>query len=249
MNPLKIYMTFLLLLGTTGCATYLYSAYVPVAAYDIAAGLNTDSIEPGLSNSDIVLAAVDTDTVKSPGKGTLNTTGRTAYADAGLPENSGDGQIFADMRTATGYFRDLLKAEKVDNPDDYVLTRLDKGDGSEFILIAAVYRPRQLIEVADAKFPGTLNVISDKSPAFYAPFRTDIDGRALDKVVAWSLVPVDCFKGAEQQKTVLADTAGAVLAKTTAGEFWAASELWANGDVGALMLAGNLLSCPARESV
>ena len=46
----------------------------------------------------------------------------------------------------------------------------------DFILIAAGYRPDRLIEVRDVDFPGTRNVITDKSPAFYEPYQTDHDG-------------------------------------------------------------------------
>jgi hypothetical protein len=96
--------------------------------------------------------------------------------------------------------------------------------------------PTRLIDVEDSQFPGIRNIISDKSPAFYAPFRTDHDGSALDKVVAWSLVPVSCLKNPEQQALVLSETACAVLERTPQGEFWAAKEQWANdGDAGVLM--------------
>ena len=64
------------------------------------------------------------------------------------------------------------------------------------------------------------------------------------------LVPVSCLNGPEQQALVLSETAGAVLDKTPQEEFWAAREQWASdGDAGILMLAGNLMSCPAPGSV
>lgn len=229
MNPLKILITILLLIGSTGCATYLYTAYVPVAAYNFAQGFD-DNTGTEVSNPKILLASRDD--------------------DAGLPENTDNGQIFEDMRTATASFQRLLTAKQVDNAGDYVLTRVDRQDDSEFILIAAVYRPQQLIDVADDDFPGTRNVISDKSPAFYEPYQTDHDGSALDKVVAWSLVPVSCLTGPEQQAAVLNETVGAVLENSPQAEFWAATEQWASdGDAGILMLAGNLMSCPAPGSV
>jgi len=230
MNPLKIFLIMLLLAAaTTGCSTYLYSAYVPVAAYDFAQG--PDDIDTGIesSNSSILLAS---------------------GGNTGLQESKDNGQIFADMRTATESFQRLLKMKQVDNADDYVLTRVDSKDDSEFILIAVVYRPRQLIDVTDNTFPGVRNVISDKSQAFYAPYRTDHDGSALDEVVAWSLVPVSCLTGPDQQAVVLSETAGSVLDKKPQAEFWAARDQWANeGDAGILMFAGNLMSCPAPGSV
>lgn len=245
MNPLKILITILLLIGTTGCATYLYSAYVPVAAYNFAQGSGNNT-GPEVARPDI------NPDIKQDIKPNINPDIRVASLDdgAGLPENTVNGQIFEDMRTATASFQRLLKEKKLDNADDYVLTRVDRKDDSEFILIAAVYRPQQLIDVADDDFPGTRNVISDKSPAFYEPYRTDHDGSALDTVVAWSLVPVSCLNGPEQQAAVLNETAGAVLDKTPQEEFWAAREQWASdGDAGILMLAGNLMSCPAPGSV
>jgi hypothetical protein len=150
------------------------------------------------------------------------------------------------MRLTTASFQRLLKAKKLDNADDYLLTRVDRKDDSEFILIAAVYRSQELIEVADENFSGIKHVVSDKSPAFYEPYRKDHDGSVLDKVVAWSLVPVSCLNGSEQQAAVLNEIAGAVTDQVPQTEFWAAREQWANnGDAGALMLAGNLMSCPA----
>jgi hypothetical protein len=233
MNPLKVLITILLLIGTTGCATYLYTAYIPVTAYNFAQGSGNNTgpevASPNI-NPDIRVASLDD--------------------KSGLPEKTDNGQVFEDMRTATASFQRLLTAKQVDNAGDYVLTRVDRKDDSEFILIAAVYRPQQLIDVADDDFPGTRNVISDKSPAFYEPYQTDHDGSALDKVVAWSLVPVSCLNGPEQQAAVLNETAGAVLGNSPQAEFWAARDQWAKeGDAGVLMLAGNLMSCPAPGSV
>jgi hypothetical protein len=251
MNTLKILITLLMVMGTAGCSTFLYTAYVPyvpVATYNFANGLITPS--PGFSGSEIRVAAVDVNAAQGNANQNLNSIGSTAYTEVGLPLDNDNGQIFADMRTATGYFRGLLEAEQVVNASDYVLTRVNRADDSEFILIAAVYRPQQLIDVADGKFTGIRNVITDKSPAFYEPYRTDHDGRALDKVVAWSLVPVSCFNGPNQQAMVLNETVGAVLEKSPQEEFWAARDQWANdGDAGILMLAGNLMSCPAPGNV
>jgi hypothetical protein len=237
MNPLKILLTILLMLGTTGCATYLYTAHIPVAAYNFAQGFDNNT-GPDVSNPNI-----------NPN---VRPEIRVASLDdaAGLPEKTDNRHIFEDMRSATSSFQRLLKAKKVDNADDYVLTRVDRKEDSEFILIAAVYRPQQLVDVAEDDFSGTRNVISDKSPAFYEPYRTDYGGSVLDKVVAWSLVPVSCLNGPEQQSAVLNETAGAVIDKSTQAEFWAARDQWANdGDAGILMLAGNLMSCPAPGSV
>lgn len=238
-------MTLLLLAGTTGCATYLYSAHVPVAAYNIAQGVGSGT---GGEALEILVASAD-DKMFETGNEAFSASGENIPANVAARNGADDsGQIFADMRTATGYFRDLLRAEQIGNPEDYVLTRVENGNDSEFVLIAAVYRPRQLIEVQDERFPGTRNVITDRTPAFYAPYRTDTDGRPLDQVVAWSLVSVNCLNGSEQQAMVLRDTAEVIQATVPQENFWAARQQWEAGDVGVLMLAGNMLSCPAPAS-
>jgi hypothetical protein len=230
MNPLKIVITILMVMSTAGCSTYLYSAYVPAAAYILVNGPDDNIAGPEFSDLGILVASVDADKVQ-------------------IVENIDNRQIFNDMRTATDAFRRLLKAKQVDNAGDYVLTRVDKTNNSEFALIAAVYRPQQLIDVTNDQFPGIRSVISDQSPAFYKPYQMDHDGSELDQVVAWSLVPVNCFNGSDQQGIILNETADALLDRASQTEFWAAREQWAkDGDAGILMLAGNLMSCPAPGS-
>ena len=229
MNPLKIIITILVVTSTAGCSTYLYSAYVPTAAYILAKGPADNIAGPGSLDSGTLVASAGAEKVQGS-------------------ENKN--QIFNDMRTATDTFRRLLRAKQVDSAGDYVLTRVDRAGNSEFVLIAAVYRPTQVIDVTDDQFPGIRNVISDKSPAFYAPYQTDHDGSELDRVAAWSLVPVGCFNGPEQQGIILNETADAVLDQAPQTEFWAAREQWEKGgDDGMIMLAGNLMSCPAPGSV
>ena len=247
MNPIKIFIILLLLLtGTAGCASYLYTAYVPAAAYTIAQGINTNSPETEAKNPEIVLATADGKTSQTDGTEYINPAEDAIQADGGITKNAKTGRLFANMQKATHEFRDQLRKNLIDNADDYVLTRVDKVNEDDFILIAAVYRPHRLIEVADKKFHGIRNVITDKSPAFYTPYQTDIDGHRLDKVVAWSLVPVSCLQTPEQQEMVLAGTAGTLLSQKSHNEFWTARQQWVDGNMGAMMLAGNLMSCPAR---
>lgn len=193
------------------------------------------------------MAAADGKTGRTNGEESIDPTEGNVQADDGMSKNTEPGPLFANMQKATRVFRDQLRKNLIDNADDYVLTRVDKADENDFILIAAVYRPHRLIEVTDKKVHGIRNVITDKSPAFYTPYRTNIDGQRLDKVVAWSLVPVSCLQTPEQQEAVLADTAKTLLPQKSHNEFWTARNQWINGNIGALMLAGNLMSCPARS--
>lgn len=237
-----ISVLIIITMSMTSCASYLYSLYVPFMAYNITQGFTGNT---GSRYADTEIAKINKEMEKDGDAVTLAKTYQAAYGRAfkALPPDGNTDQTFNNMRTATRYFRNILRAEGVANADHYVLTRLEHHTRQGFALIAAVYRPHHLIKVNDPGNPDIPKVLTPKSPDYYRPYRTDSAGNPLDKVVDWSAVPLECFKTQGQQAILLTAAANNVVEKKAPNNFWQAMQQWNAGNIEAVVVAQDYLAC------
>ena len=237
-NRLKIMALIpVLMLVTVSCAPYLYSLHVPATGYTVAKSFIEDD-QTGIERFNMDMA-------ESWAAVTLADTYQAAYGKAlkDAPADGDTGQAFADMRTATRYFRNILIAQGVADADNYVLTRYADKDREGFQLIAVVYRENRLITVRDPMNPEIRKRMDANAPAYYRPYRADANGRAIDRVVEWAAVPANCFEKQGQQAMLLTAAANHVISGEPKGDFWQAIQKWENGNVADVVVAQDYLAC------
>jgi hypothetical protein len=226
-----------LMLVTISCAPYLYSLHVPATGYTVAKSF--------IENNQIGIRRFNMDMAENGAAVTLADTYQAAYGKdlKDAPADGDTGQAFADMRTATRYFRNILSDKGVLDAGNYVLTRYADKDREGFQLIAVVYREDRVITVKDPINKEIRKTMDANAPAYYRPYQADENGRVIDRVVEWAAVPANCFEKQGQQAVLLTAAANHVISPQPKGDFWQATQKWENGDVADVVAAQDYLAC------
>lgn len=227
----------LLMLVTVSCAPYLYSLHVPATGYTVAKSI--------IENNQTGIERFNMDMAENGAAVTLADAYQAAYGKdlKDAPADGDTGQAFADMGTATQYFRNILIAEGIADAGNYVLTRYEDRDRKGFQLIAVVYRESRVITVRDQINPEIRKMMDANAPEYYRPYRADANGRAIDRVVEWAAVPANCFEKQGQQAVLLTAAANHVISRQPKSDFWQATQKWENGDVADVVVAQDYLAC------
>lgn len=178
------------------------------------------------------LNAINEGLVKAQAKITLDDTYEGAYGKRLAQVNpEGDtGEVFRRMKHASEYFQKVLKQHGVEDAQHYILTSIDTANKDGFTLFAVVYRPTDAITVIDKYDGKTVRKFTREDRLFYEPFREDVNGKPLDKIVDWSGIPTESYKTQKEQAVLLTLSANAVASGKSRSDYWNAEGRWIAGE-------------------
>lgn len=178
------------------------------------------------------LHAINQGMVDAQAKITLDDTYDAAYGKR-IHEVKPDGDTnekFQRMKHATTYLQKVLKQYGVADYDHYYLTSIDTANRQGATLFAVVYRPKNSITVVDKYNHKTIRNFTTEDRLFYEPYRTDIDGKSLDKIVDWAGVPTNSYDTQKMQAVLLTLAANAIADGKKRTDYWEAEKSWIDGE-------------------
>ncbi len=173
---------------------------------------------------------------------TLEDTYRAAYHFSfdDIPADGNNGQAFGNMETASRHLQNILKSRGVNDSEKYFMTSIDTANDDGFILIAAIYRPGNTINVFNKFNFLARQTLSPEDPAFFRAYRTDDSGKPLDMVYEWAALPIECLYYQAYQAVLLTLTANKILEQKEKNDYWAQERQW---------IAGNYLSVIVKQDI
>jgi hypothetical protein len=148
---------------------------------------------------------------------------------------SGDtGYKFISMKDGTHHFQELLKEKQLPDAQNYIVTSINTAIPKGYILVAAVYRPRDTIRVVDKHDHATIKFFTKDDLGFYEPYMLDADGNALDTIVDWAGVPMNIFSQQKHRAVMLTLAANKVFENSTRSDYWEAEQRWIAGQYGSV---------------
>ena len=162
---------------------------------------------------------------------TLDDTYRHAYGKSleKIPESGETGVVFTEMRSATTFFRGMMKRYGDVNAEQYVLTAIRTADTQGFTLYALCHRPARSIHIVDKLDPTQTRRYTPHDLDFYQPYPVDVDGRSLDTVVDWAGLPRTNIRTQKAQAILMTLAANSILNDKRSGEYWDVERRWIAG--------------------
>ncbi len=162
---------------------------------------------------------------------TLEDTYESAYGKplSQVPPSGDTGMVFRRMKSATQFFQKVLKQYGVYDNHRYILTSVEEN-GSEYVLLAVVYRPVDTIEVVDKYNSQRTRSFSATDRLFYEAFATDVHGNPLDKVIDWAAFQKSAIQTQKAQAILITLAANSVLNNKQSPHYWEIERRWFAGE-------------------
>lgn len=178
------------------------------------------------------LHAINQGMVDAQAKITLDDTYDAAYGKR-IHEVRPDGytnEKFRRMKHATTYLQKILKQYGVIDYQHYFLTSIDTANREGATLFAVIYRPANSITVVDKYDHKTIRNFNIEDRLFYEPYRSDINGKSLDRIVDWAGVPAESYDSQKMQAVLLTLAANAIADGKKRVGYWDVETRWIEGE-------------------
>ena len=162
---------------------------------------------------------------------TLDDTYRHAYGKTleQVPFDGDTGVVFTEMRSATAFFRGMMRRYGEVNANEYVLTAIRTADAQGFALYALCHRPVDRVQVIDKLDPTQVRRYDANDLAFYQPYLRDVDGRRLDTVIDWAGMPRTNIRTQKAQAILMNLAANSILNEKRTQDYWDIERRWIAG--------------------
>jgi hypothetical protein len=162
------------------------------------------------------------------------------YSFKDIPANGYTDQAFDNMETASQYLQNILRSKGVNHYKKYFLAVLGTASDDGYILITAIYRPDNTINVFnkfDFLFQQTL---TPEDMDFYRAYRANTSGESQDIVYDWAALPTECVSQQAYQAILLTLIANKILEQNQDDDYWRKERQW---------IAGNHLSVLIKQDI
>ena len=161
----------------------------------------------------------------------LDDTYRHAYSRAldDVPESGDTGVVFTEMRSATWFFRKMMRDFGVTDAEHYVLTAIRTADTEGFTLYAVCRRRLNSIQVVDKLDPTRVSSYGPDDLEFYQPFPVDVQGRPIDVIVDWAGLPRTNIRTQKAQAILFNLASNSILNLKQSTDYWEVERQWIAG--------------------
>jgi len=161
----------------------------------------------------------------------LGDTYRHAYGRDfdSVPASGDTGVVFTEMRSATTFFRNMMRSFGERQADNYVLTAIRTADAQGFTLYAVMHRPARVIDVVDKLDPTQVRRYGPQQLEYYQPFEHDAGGRPLDRMIDWAGVPRTNIRTQKAQAILINIAANSILGGKHTPDYWSIERRWIAG--------------------
>jgi len=227
----------------TACLSCAHERFIPLKTNQITKGIHAGAPSlPYLIYSKTSLQVLNASLKQSNAAITLEDTYDAAFKFSfkDIPANGDTGQAFDNMETASRYLQNILTSRGINDAEHYLMTSMDTAIADGYILIAAVYRPANTINVFNKFNFLARETLTLKDPAFYRAYKTHNSSEPLDIVYEWAALPIECISYQAHQALLLTLTANKILKQKAKNDYWAEERQW---------IAGNYLSVLVKQDI
>ena len=162
---------------------------------------------------------------------TLDDTYRQAYGRnlEGVAPSGETGEVFTEMRSATAFFRRMMRGYGDVDANHYVLTAIRTADSRGYTLYAVCRRPAGVIHVIDKLDPTQIRSYGTQDLEFYRPYAMDVAGRPIDTVIDWAGVPRVDIHTQKTQAVLMTLAANSAVSEKSTADYWAVERQWIAG--------------------